>query len=254
MSSIAILTGATGGLGASFIEELLKESLDEIWAIGRNKEKLDNLKNKYGDIIYPIVMDLSDEDSIKEIKGLLRDKKPDVKFLINNAGMAMMSKIESISTDEISNMIDINCKTPTLLCQYVIPYMNRGGRILNISSASSFQPNPYITLYSATKVYLRSYSRSLNYELKDKKITCTAVCPGWIDTDMIKKEYNGKKVKFPGLVSPKRVAHKAIKDSKRGKDMSVCSLFVKYEHLLSKIFPQKWAIRLWGRSVKKYVE
>ena len=50
MSSIAILTGATGGLGASFIEELLKESLDEIWAIGRNKEKLDNLKNKYGDI------------------------------------------------------------------------------------------------------------------------------------------------------------------------------------------------------------
>ena len=160
----------------------------------------------------------------------------------------------NFTEDEISKTIEINCKTPTIICQYVIPYMSKGSRILNISSASSFQPNPYIALYSATKVYLRSYSRSLNYELKEKGITCTAVCPGWIDTEMLKKEQNGKKIKFPGLVSAEKVAKKAIKDAKKEKDMSVCTLFVKNEHICSKFFPQKWIMNIWGKGVKKYVE
>lgn len=254
MKKIAILTGATGGLGKAFIKELLKEDIDQIWAVGRNKNKLDELCNNYGDKIFPIQCDLCDECEEKKILALLEEKKPDVKFLINNAGMAKMRKIVNFTEEEISKTIEINCKTPTIICQYVIPYMSKEAKILNISSASSFQPNPYIALYSATKVYLRSYSRSLNYELKEKGITCTAVCPGWIDTEMIKKEQNGKKIKFPGLVSAEKVVKKAIKDAKKGKDMSVCTLFVKYEHVCSKFLPQKWIMNIWGKGVKKYVE
>ena len=254
MNKIAILTGATGGLGKAFIKELLKEDIDQIWAVGRNKNKLDELSSEYGNKIFQIQCDLCDESEVKKMMDLLEEKKPDVKFLINNAGIAKMGKIVNFTQDEISKTIEINCKTPTVICQYAIPYMSNGGRILNISSASSFQPNPYIALYSATKVYLRSYSRSLNYELKEKGITCTAVCPGWIDTEMIKKEQNGKKIKFPGFVSAERVVKKAIKDAKKGKDMSVCTLFVKYEHICSKIFPQKWIMNIWGKGVKKYVE
>ena len=77
---------------------------------------------------------------------------------------------------------------------------------------------------------VRSYTRSLNAELKANGIVCTAVCPGWIDTDMLQKEYNGKPVKFPGLVFPERVAVQAMHDSAKGKDMSVCSLFDKVHH------------------------
>ncbi|MCR4924870.1 MAG: SDR family NAD(P)-dependent oxidoreductase [Clostridiales bacterium] len=253
MDKIAILTGATGGLGQAFIKELLKEDINQIWAIARNKNKLDELCNKYGDKIFPIQCDLCEKSEIKAIADLLEENKPDVKFLINNAGMAKMAKTVDFTEDEISKTIEINCKTPTLICQYAIPYMSKGSRILNISSASSFQPNPYIALYSATKVYLRSYSRSLNYELKDKGIACTAVCPGWIDTEMLKKEHNGKAVKFPGMVSSEKVVKKALKDAKKGKDMSVCSLFVKYEHICSKILPQKWIMNIWGNGIKKYI-
>ncbi|MDF2843428.1 MAG: short-chain dehydrogenase/reductase [Herbinix sp.] len=99
--------------------------------------------------------------------------------------------------------------------------MRQGSRILNISSASSFQPLPYLNLYSSTKAFERSYSRALNAELKGTGITATAVCPSWVDTDLLLKEMNGRKIKFPGIVSPDRVAVQALKDAKRGKDMSV---------------------------------
>ncbi|MBQ9900934.1 MAG: hypothetical protein IJM51_00895 [Clostridia bacterium] len=89
--------------------------------------------------------------------------------------------------------------------------------------------------------------------LKDRGITCTAVCPGWIDTDMLQKEYNGKPVRFPGIVSPERVAAQALKDSAKGRDMSVCGFFVKYEHFMSKILPQKRIMKFWMNGIKDYV-
>lgn len=253
MKKVAIITGVTGGLGREFVREVLKEDVDEIWSIARNEEKLNALKIAFGDKIRPIPCDLSRAEDIRTVDRLLQEEKPDVKILINNAGIGKMGKPEEFSPEEIEKTVDLNCKAVCLLCRYVLPFMSEGARILNISSAASFQPNPYINLYSASKVFVRSYSRSLNYELKDKGVTCTAVCPGWIDTDMLKKERNGKTIKFPGIVSAERVAKQAMRDSLKGKDMSVCSLFVKYEHLLSKIYPQKLVMKIWTAGIKKYM-
>ena len=253
MKKVAIITGVTGGLGREFVREVLKEDVDEIWSIARNEEKLNALKIAFGDRIRPIPCDLSRAEDIRTVDRLLQEEKPDVKILINNAGIGKMGKPEEFTPEEIEKTVDLNCKAVCLLCRYVLPFMSKGARILNISSAASFQPNPYINLYSASKVFVRSYSRSLNYELKEKGITCTAVCPGWIDTDMLKKERNGKTIKFPGIVSAERVAKQAMRDSLKGKDMSVCSLFVKYEHLLSKIYPQKLVMKIWTAGIKKYM-
>ncbi|MDP4121376.1 MAG: SDR family NAD(P)-dependent oxidoreductase, partial [Bacillota bacterium] len=129
----------------------------------------------------------------------------------------------------------------------------KGSRILNISSAASFQPLPYINLYAASKAFERVYSRALNIELKGTGITSTAVCPSWVDTDLLTKEHNGEKIKFPGLVSPSRVAIAALRDAKRGKDMSVCTLYVKCMHAMTKLSPQKMTMNTWVRSVKKYI-
>ena len=231
MAKIAIITGATGGLGQEFVKETLKEDIDGIWAVARNEKRLDELKDKFGDKIRPVRCDLGSTDDLAELFGLIEAEKPDIRLLI----------------------IDLNCKAVCLLCNHAIPFMKTGARILNISSASSFQPVPYINLYAASKAFARSYTRALNVELKDRGIICTAVCPGWIDTEMLEKERGGKPVKFPGLVSPSRVAVQALRDSAKGRDMSVCTFFVKYEHFLSKILPHKMLMKIWLNGIKDYV-
>ena len=250
---IAIITGATGGLGREFVFEALKENIDEIWAVARNEDRLNDLKTEFGDKIRTIRCDVANAEELSVLFKLIESEKPDIRLLINNAGIGKMGESIGFADKDVVNEIDINCKAVCLLCHHAVPFMSKGSRILNISSASSFQPVPYINLYAASKVFVRSYTRALNVELKKKGIICTAVCPGWIDTEMLQKEYNGKPVKFPGLVSPKRVAVKALSDSAKGKDMSVCTFFVKYEHFLSKILPHKWIMKIWMNGIKAYV-
>lgn len=253
MKKIAILTGATGGLGREFLKQILKEKIDEVWAIARNEQKLSELRKEYGERVIPMSIDLSKLQGIEQIKNVLDEKKPQVMYLINNAGLAKMGNYKDFDIEEIDKTINVNCKAPVMLAQICIPYMGKGSKILNISSASAFQPNPYINLYAASKVFERSYSRALNVELNGTGITSVAVCPGWIDTELLQKEINGKKVKFPGMVTPDRVAKQAIKDAKKGKDMSVCSLYVKCQHVNVKLLPQRLVMKIWRAGIGKYL-
>ena len=253
MKKIAILTGATGGLGREFLKQILKEKIDEVWAIARNEQKLSELRKEYGEKVIPMSIDLSELKGIEQIKNVLDEKKPQVMYLINNAGLAKMGNYKDFDIEEIDKTINVNCKAPVMLAQICIPYMGKGSKILNISSASAFQPNPYINLYAASKVFERSYSRALNVELNGTGITSVAVCPGWIDTELLQKEINGKKVRFPGMVTPDRVVKQAIKDAKKGKDMSVCSLYVKCQHVNVKLLPQRLVMKIWMAGIGKYL-
>lgn len=247
---VAIITGASGGIGKEFTKLLLKEEIDEIWAIARNEERLKELKREYGDKIIPLPKDLSRGDSIRSIEARLQMETPMISYLINNAGIAKMGSYRDFSLEEIEATISINCTALASLCAICIPYMRKGSKILNISSASSFQPLPYLNLYAATKVFERSYSRALHAELKGTGITCTAVCPSWVDTDLLMRECNGKPIKFPGLVTPERVVKQAMRDAKKGKDMSICTTYVKALHLSSKLCPQKLTMSMWIRKLK----
>ena len=131
--------------------------------------------------------------------------------------------------------------------------MIKGTKILNVSSASAFQPVPYLNLYAASKAFERSYSRALHIELMPYGITVTAVCPGWVETDMLTKEINGKKVRFPGIVAPEKVVKKALKDAKKGRDLSICSFYVKCQHINVKLLPQKLTMKIWMRSIRSYL-
>ena len=253
MKKIAIITGATGGIGQEFVRQLLKEELDEIWAVARNEKKLKELRERFGEKVRLVPMDLSDSGQLKKLGLLLAEETLQIQYLINNAGLAKMGSYKEFSAEEIIQTVDVNCKAPVLLCQMCIPFMDEGSRILNISSASAFQPNPYINLYAASKAFERSYSRALNVELKGTGITSTAVCPGWVDTELLEKERNGKKIKFPGIVTADKVVTQALKDAKKGKDMSVCSLYVKCQHIWVKLLPQKWIMNIWVKGIAKYL-
>jgi short-subunit dehydrogenase len=251
--NIAIITGATGGIGKEFVKQMVVEPIDEIWAIARNQEKLAALSEEFGEKICLVSLDLSNIEDIKYLRQKLQQEEPVIRYLVNNAGLAKMGSYNEFSLEEIDATVNVNCKAPVLLCKICIPYMQMGSRIINISSAASFQPTPYINLYAASKVFERSYSRALNVELKDTGITATAVCPSWVDTDLLIHEKNGKKIKFPGIVTANQVVTKALKDAKKGKDMSVCTMYVKCQHFNVKLFPQRMVMKKWMKGIKDYI-
>jgi short-subunit dehydrogenase len=246
---IAIITGATGDIGEEFVKALLGE-VDRIWAVGRSEEKLNALKEKYGEKIVPVRADLSDTGEVMGLCRLIEGEKPEVRYLVNNAGVAKMAPVADFSLEEISRTLAVNDTAAALLCRACIPCMPKGSYILNVASASAFQPNPYIALYSASKSFLLSFTRSLNVELPD--VQCTAVCPGWVDTQMLPGRSDGK-ARYPGMVSPEEVVKAALRDSKKGKDVSVCSPLFRYLRLYSKLMPHKLVMKQWVRMIRKHL-
>ena len=145
-------------------------------------------------------------------------------------------------------MIDLNVSGVVAMGLVCIPYMRKGSHIINVASQAAFQPLPYQNIYSSTKAFVRNYTRALNVELRDKGIIATAVCPGWMKTELYDRGIIGAEratTYFSHMVKPSVVARKALHDADMGRDISVYSFYVKFCHLVAKILPQKMMMRLW---------
>lgn len=249
---VAVITGATGGIGREFTAQLLEE-VDEIWAIGRNQKKLSFLKEELGEKIVPMSVDLSKSDFSDTIISRLQAEQPEITYLVNNAGTGRMAASTDFTTEELQNHIATHCTAMTILCNVCIPYMKAGSHIINMASQSAFQPDPYINLYAASKAFSSSYSRALNVELEKQGIKVIVVCPGWIKTDLLETERNGVKVEFPHLAEASKVVTKAIRDAKKGKDISVYGGYVNWQRFLVKIFPHQLVMKTWMKSIQQYI-
>ena len=250
--NIAIITGATGGLGKCFVKHI-EDQVDEVWAIGRSISKLEALKEEFGEKIKFFSIDLSDVSNLDLIRQKLSGRNYKILYLVNNAGSGRMAASTDFSNQEIQGHINTHNTSVAVMCNICIPYMEKGSHIINVASQSAFQPVAYINLYAACKAFCYSYSRALNMELKDKGIVVTAVCPGWVKTELLQTEINGKRITFPHLAEPDAVVKKALKDAKKGKDMSVYSSYVRRMQFFSKYYPHSVIMKIWVKSIKKYV-
>lgn len=247
---IAIVTGASSGLGREFVKLLAaRDGISEIWAVARSKDKLQALAGEFGPKVRTFSIDLSVPANIEAFAAeQLPGADVSIAYLVNSAGYAKLCSYGDISIGQSVNMVDLNVNGVVAMCLACLPHMDRGARILNIASQASFQPLPYMNIYSATKAFVRSYSRALNVELRERGITVTAVCPGWMDTPFFDRGVIGAAkapTRFLGMTTPDRVAAKALRDADRGRDISVCSLYVKFCHLAAKLLPQRAMMRFW---------
>ena len=249
MKRIAIITGASSGLGREFVKILKERSeIDEIWAIARHQDKLDKLKKQMGKKIRPISMDIADLTRIEELGTMLAENEIEVRYLINNAGYAKFCSYGDLSVTESVDMINVNISGVVAMGLVCIPYMPRGSHIINIASQAAFQPLPYQNLYSSTKAFVRNYTRALNVELKDRGITATAVCPGWLKTRLYDRANIGAAKatrRFCGMTTPDKVARKAVADADSGRDISIYSFYVNFCHIGAKLLPQRVMMKLW---------
>lgn len=121
-------------------------------------------------------------ESFQRYADLLEMAQPEVRVLVNCAGFGRFGRYDEIPLQDCMDMVDVNVKALMLMTQLTIPYLRRGGKIVQMDSLSAFQPVPYLNVYGATKAFVLHYSRALNRELKHKGIRVMAVCPGWVQT------------------------------------------------------------------------
>ena len=242
MSKIAMITGASSGLGVEYYKAIQNEALDEIWIIARRENKLHEIAEQLGKIKTRVIpMDITLDSSIAQLKEMLDCEKPDVKFLINNAGSGVIGNLDEADYRKQGFMVDLNVRALTEITVVTLPFMSERSYIINTCSIASFVPNARMTVYSSTKAYVMSFTKALRYELKKRKINVTAVCPGPMSTEFlcVAGIEKGTSKTFDTLpyCNPEKTARKGIKAAKRGKSVYTPRGFYKLYRVLAKVLP-----------------
>jgi len=223
--TIAVITGASSGLGKKYVQTLVQDSeLEEIWIIARRADRLTQLQTLDMGRIIPLSLDLVKEESMTALKSKLENEDVQIRLLINAAGLGKLSTIRKQPLEQAEQMINLNIKALTEVTSLCLPYMHKGSGILQIASVASFMPMPGLAVYGASKAYVREYSVALRNELKKEGIHVTAVCPYWIeDTEFIAIAENKETTesRYPFADNTDNVVKKSLKALK--KNQAVCT-------------------------------
>lgn len=252
---IAVITGASSGMGSEFARQLEKKclGLDEIWLIARRKDRLEELAEELTIPVKVIPMDLSKSSGYTELANLLESEKPQVRVAVNCAGYGKTGPFTEIGLDDTLGMVDLNCRALTRMTYMLLPYMPKHSYLIQIASVAGILPQPNFAVYAASKAYVLSLSRALREELRSKGISVTAVCPGPVSTDFFAiAEETGSvfALKKYFMAKKEKVVSRALKDTFSGKDVSVYGFSMKALRILVKIVPQKIVLYIYGKMYR----
>ena len=249
---IAVITGASSGMGREFVFALDGKGYDELWVIARREERLKELQMECKTPVRVMALDLMERDSFNVYKDALAETNPEIQVLVNAAGFGLFGTFMEMDLDQQLDIIEINDKALTAMCHLSVPYMPSGGSIINLASNSSWQPVPYINVYGASKAYVMSFSRALGVELKAKGIHVMAVAPGWIKTEFFDHAIHDDTIKyFDRFYTAKQVVDKAMKDLSKRKAVSILGLPVQAQVKAIKHLPVSLVMKIWCRQQGK---
>ena len=251
MKRIAIITGASSGIGQEFVRTLAAHGeFDELWAVARNVQRLNALQTETPIPVKPVALDLAEAAACEQLAELLKAEQPEVALLINAAGFGKFEATRNISLEDNLGMIDLNCRALTAVTLTALPYMRPGARLINIASVAAFQPIPYINVYAAGKAYVLSFTRALSQELKGIRVL--AVCPFWTKTRFFDRAVTTNIVKkYVAMYTPEFIVRKAwhaLEHSHR--DYVVPGAKAKLQVLGVKLLPHSLVMKIWLHQQK----
>ena len=245
----ALITGGSSGLGLEFARQL-RELGYALILVSNRQDELDSAAAELPGAVIRC-QDLARTNAADELydwcceRGIL----PDV--IVNDAGMFFFKELTAEDLPRVQAMIDLHVVTVTRICLLFGDAMKKrgSGRILNISSMCARIPAPGITIYSATKAYLRSFGRSLSYELKPHGVTLTTVCPAAVATPLYRLSERQMRAGLRlGLVrTPRWLVRRALRALFRGRRVLSPAFMNVWLPTLIALIPAPLIARLWKK-------
>lgn len=240
----ALITGASSGIGLEYARQLAAKGYNLVIVSNREEENCrvaSELTAQYGIETLPLYADLAQADAAQQLYDWCHERNLEIEILVNNAGMLLFSTLEHTDPARIDVLLNLHCTTPTHLCRLFAADMKARGRgyILIMSSIAAWLPFPTISLYGASKVYLRSFAQSLWYEMREYGVSVTAVFPSAVDTPL----YNlGEKPRrwlrrFGAMMSAETLARKALRAMFRHRRRCIPGLLTKVEYAICALLP-----------------
>ncbi len=251
MKRIAIITGASSGMGAEFARQLGAEPCaDELWLLARRLDRLKELEtaqnlarkdNPALPLARSFEIDLSGRAGVSAFKALLEaerliDKRQgfEISVLVNNAGFGTYGPFADTPLETELDMVDLNVVALTGIAGLSLPFMGKGSVLINTASLAAFLPLGNFSVYAATKAYVLSFSVSLAAEVADRGIKVCALCPGSVSTEFAAVASNGaRKEVLGGKSAQKTVAH-CLKTARRGRPVALWALEWKVTAFMSR--------------------
>lgn len=179
MSSIAVITGGESGIGLS-TAKLLAERNYQVIILGLNKPP----ESAQHDLTF-IKCDVSNSENVEQAINQVVEQFGHIDCLINNAGVLSYGTATTLTESEWDHVMAVNVKGPFLCAKYTIPHMTDNSVIVNVASVQSFVAQPYVAAYATSKAAILGLTRSIAIDYSPK-VRCVAVCPGTIDTPMLR--------------------------------------------------------------------
>lgn len=220
----AVVTGADGGIGIEFCRALARRGCSLVMVsvtVDPLHHAAIRIADEFGVNAIPLTLNLTDPAAVSMLAEFLSTKGVEVDYVINNAGIFSFRELVDTPDAKINCFIDLHVRATTMLSlHFARRFKQRGsGRILNMSSMSCWMPMPGLAMYASTKAYIRVFTRSLHYELKDYGASATVAAPGGIATSLFGLPDNLMRlaVGLGAVENPDRFADKAVKAMLKGK-------------------------------------
>lgn len=249
MNRVVVITGGTSGIGEACAKEFTKNGDTVVVMSRKNNNHSQNF----------FMCDVSIDAMVHDVLERIHDKFGDFDILINNAGYGVSGAVELIDEQESEGIIDVNYFGVLNCIKHAIPFMKKGSKIINMSSACALFPLPFRALYCASKSAVNNLSFSVAMEVKPLGIDVIAVCPGDVKTNFtrnrvkvnVTNEHYGARIKNAAeaidsredkRMSPEVVGKRVYKISnkKHPKPMFIVGAKYKFLYFLTKIFPKRW--------------
>lgn len=249
-----MVTGGTSGMGWEYCRQLAAKGCN-VLMVSVQKELLETLPQvlteQYGVQSWGLYMDLSQESAADEVWNYCQERHLAVDILVNNAGMFFFHELDTATQVKALTMLRLHAVTPTRLMMLFGEAMKerRRGYIVNMSSMTAKLPTPGIAMYSATKAYLKSFSKSMYFELAPYGVGVTTVLPAAVATPLYHIQPRLMKLGIAvGLIrTPQWLVKRALRGMLRRRHVVKPGVMNYCLPVLIKLLPNKLELKIWDR-------